>query len=73
MVERDGSRCDGGSHGGHGLAAVRRMTADFLAHLGTHVALSAGALAIALAIGLPLGTWIARSGAVRAPAPDSPG
>ncbi|MBV8353946.1 MAG: ABC transporter permease [Candidatus Eremiobacteraeota bacterium] len=43
------------------------MSEDFLAHLATHVLLSAGALALALAIGLPLGTWIARTGVVRAP------
>ena len=30
------------------------MSADFIAHLGTHVGLSAAALAVALAIGIPL-------------------
>ena len=30
------------------------MSADFIAHLGTHVALAASALAVALAIGIPL-------------------
>jgi len=42
------------------------MTLDFLGRLAVHAALSAGALAIALALGLPLGAWIARSGRVRA-------
>lgn len=43
------------------------MSADFLAHVRAHVALSALALGIALVVGLPLGTLIARTGLVRAP------
>jgi len=41
------------------------MLADFLAHLGRHVALSASALGIALLVGIPVGAWTARYRAVR--------
>jgi osmoprotectant transport system permease protein len=43
------------------------MSADFFAHVRAHIVLSALALGIALAVGLPLGTLIARTGLVRAP------
>lgn len=36
------------------------MIPDFLAHVATHLALAGAALAIALAVGLPLGAWTAR-------------
>lgn len=38
---------------------------DFLTHLRTHVLLSVSALAVAAAIGVPLGTFTARTGFVR--------
>ena len=41
------------------------MSTDFFAHLRVHVGLSAAALAFALATGVPLGAWIARTAAVR--------
>lgn len=41
------------------------MNADFFVHLRTHVALSASALAAAVAIGVPLGTLTARANLVR--------
>lgn len=42
------------------------MSADFIARLSVHVGLSAAALTFALALGVPLGAWIARTAAARA-------
>lgn len=36
------------------------MLADLFAHIGTHLALSASALTVAVAIGIPVGAWTAR-------------
>lgn len=41
------------------------MIADFMAHVGAHLALAISALAAALAIGIPLGAWSARHRAFR--------
>ncbi|HXF33562.1 MAG TPA: ABC transporter permease subunit, partial [Candidatus Acidoferrales bacterium] len=41
------------------------MVADLFAHLAAHISLSASALMLAIAAGIPLGAWTARSRALR--------
>lgn len=41
------------------------MVADLFAHLAAHISLSASALLLAIAVGVPLGAWTARSRALR--------
>lgn len=43
------------------------MLVDLLAHIETHLALAGAALAAALAVGVPLGSWTARNASIRAP------
>jgi osmoprotectant transport system permease protein len=44
------------------------MLVDLLAHIQMHLALAGAALAVALAIGVPLGSWTARQASIRASA-----